>query len=144
MYGFWLQAGIHLITLLGMQTMGTPLFELLVYAGPSALLVGDLVFNRIYLSVSVLLWYLVIVYSLYFMFEEIYRVDPNTELPAEFAIFDVKQPWGVGLALPLIVSTVTYLVNRMRLWLLDAGDLVQRGEPGFWWLMDAPGNTRDQ
>ena len=123
MYGFWLQAGLHLITLLGLHTIGTPLFQILVYAGPSALLVGDLVFNRIYLSVSVLAWYLLITYSCYFIYESFIRVDPYAELPVEFTIFAVDQPWGVNLALPLIVSTATYMVNRLRLWLLEAGDI---------------------
>ena len=73
--GICLQGGLHLAVLLAHRDESSPKIEILIYAGPFALLAVDWFSNRLYLPASVLLWYPLISYAVFIVYKEIMLVE---------------------------------------------------------------------
>ena len=102
------------------------------------LLLIDWTVNRMYLTLSVVIWYPLLAYFMIGAYTNIIQVE-MTNLPTikEFEVFDVE-PRFLVYVLPLIVCLSIYLVTRVKFSFLEEGDLVAAR---FWEMVDAVEQT---
>lgn len=86
------------------------------------LLLVDWCFNRMYLNVSMLIWYPLLGFLIFFAYLEIARVEVAAAAHThELSIFDIH-PSGLSYVLPTLVPLIVYLATRLKFWLLAEGD----------------------
>jgi len=94
-YSFWMQAGLHLVILMSLNTSDTysenQTMETILHIVPFGLLLIDWTVNRLYLTLSVVIWYPLLAYFMIGAYINIIQVE-MTNLPTikEFEVFDVE------------------------------------------------------
>ena len=112
--------------------------ELLTHMGPYLLLLGDMLFNRIWMPLGQMSWYVfadymaAAVYALY-MAPGYPQLSPAPELE----IFKMKHMW-LAYSLPFLVLAANYLLQVIKFGLLAEGDL---SDETSWFAISNISNT---
>ena len=97
--------------------------ELLTNIGPFLLMMGDALFNRVYMPVGMMLWYTFGAYTAAAFYSAYMSVGFQSTSPRpEFQIFNIQSTL-LEYMLPLLVPLIHYIGVRIKLGILREGDI---------------------
>lgn len=130
MYTLAMLGGLHLSVLILLDTYTSyAKVQLLTNVGPYLLLLGDALFNRVYMPLGQMFWYMFYAYGLVAVHKVYMAPGFQSTIPLpEVAIFNIDSAL-LAYTLPLITVAGNYLGMRLKFALLGEGDV--EGAPSW-------------
>ena len=93
-----------------------------MYMGPVIMTLTDYFFNRIYLNITSVIWYPIVVYLSTALYLAIISTEITAKRIPEFQIFTLNSEL-LTYSLPAIIALSLYIITRIKFLLLSEGDL---------------------